>query len=207
MGTQKLKTRTENYDTTLKVALTDKEVLSYAKEAADTIKKGAQLETELASMKKQKQAEIDVCAATVTGLSEKISTRSEYRTVKCSRTYDYQALRVTERRLDTGEGLHEREMSESERQMRLELATEDASEAPPTRTPPGVTEDQVNAAVEIIRETHRATTTTMQRRLGLTADEAQALLTALEARGIVGPPQASGGRMILIDLDEKPAKN
>jgi S-DNA-T family DNA segregation ATPase FtsK/SpoIIIE len=56
-------------------------------------------------------------------------------------------------------------------------------------------------AIEILRETRRASTSSLQRRLRIGYNRAGRLMDALEARGIVGPPRGSDPREILIDLD------
>lgn len=56
-------------------------------------------------------------------------------------------------------------------------------------------------AVEIIRETHRASTSSLQRRLRIGYTRAARLIDVLEERGIIGPPRGSEPREILIDLD------
>jgi len=55
--------------------------------------------------------------------------------------------------------------------------------------------------VEIVRETHRASTSSIQRRLRIGYTRAARIMDVLEERGIVGPPRGSEPREILIDLD------
>jgi len=56
-------------------------------------------------------------------------------------------------------------------------------------------------AVTIIRETQRASTSSLQRRLRIGYTRAARLMDVLEERGIIGPPRGSDPREILIDLD------
>jgi S-DNA-T family DNA segregation ATPase FtsK/SpoIIIE len=56
-------------------------------------------------------------------------------------------------------------------------------------------------AVDIIRETRRASTSSLQRRLRIGYNRAGRLMDILEEKGIVGPPRGSDPREILIDLD------
>jgi S-DNA-T family DNA segregation ATPase FtsK/SpoIIIE len=56
-------------------------------------------------------------------------------------------------------------------------------------------------AVEIIRETRRASTSSLQRRLRIGYTRAARVMDILEERGIIGPPRGSDPREILIDLD------
>ncbi|MCX7591632.1 MAG: DNA translocase FtsK [Kiritimatiellae bacterium] len=62
-------------------------------------------------------------------------------------------------------------------------------------------EKLVAQALEIIRETHRASTSSLQRRLRIGYTRAARIMDILEERGIVGPPRGSDPREILVDLD------
>jgi S-DNA-T family DNA segregation ATPase FtsK/SpoIIIE len=65
----------------------------------------------------------------------------------------------------------------------------------------GVDESLVEQSIEIIRETRRASTSSLQRRLRIGYTRAARIMDILEERGIVGPPRGSDPREILIDLD------
>ena len=65
----------------------------------------------------------------------------------------------------------------------------------------GSDDELLEQAIEIIRETHRASTSSLQRRLRIGYTRAARLIDVLEERGVVGPPAGSGPREILIDLD------
>jgi len=56
-------------------------------------------------------------------------------------------------------------------------------------------------AVEIIRQTRRASTSSLQRRLRIGYNRAARLMDLLEEQGYVGPPRGSDPREILLDLD------
>jgi S-DNA-T family DNA segregation ATPase FtsK/SpoIIIE len=62
-------------------------------------------------------------------------------------------------------------------------------------------EELIAQAKEIIRETHRASTSSLQRRLRIGYTRAARIMDILEERGIVGPPKGSDPREILTDLD------
>ncbi len=64
-------------------------------------------------------------------------------------------------------------------------------------------EDEVllEKAIAIVRETRRASTSSLQRRLRIGYTRAARLMDIMEERGIVGPPRGSDPREILIDLD------
>ncbi len=59
----------------------------------------------------------------------------------------------------------------------------------------------MEASIQIIRETHRASTSSLQRRLRIGYTRAARIMDLLEERGVVGPPRGSDPREILIDLD------
>ena len=65
----------------------------------------------------------------------------------------------------------------------------------------GEDDELINQAVEVIRQTRRASTSSLQRRLRIGYNRAARLMDALEEKGIIGPPQGSDPREILIDLD------
>jgi S-DNA-T family DNA segregation ATPase FtsK/SpoIIIE len=68
-------------------------------------------------------------------------------------------------------------------------------------------EELLQQAVAIIRETRRASTSSLQRRLRIGYNRAGRLMDALEERGIIGPPRGSDPREILIDLDGEIPEN
>ncbi len=65
----------------------------------------------------------------------------------------------------------------------------------------GDDDELLEQSVAIIRETRRASTSSLQRRLRIGYNRAGRLMDLLERRGIVGPPRGSDPREILIDLD------
>lgn len=59
----------------------------------------------------------------------------------------------------------------------------------------------IEMAVQIIRETRRASTSSLQRRLRIGYTRAARIMDELENRGIVGPARGSDPREILVDMD------
>ncbi|MCX7886384.1 MAG: DNA translocase FtsK [Verrucomicrobiae bacterium] len=59
----------------------------------------------------------------------------------------------------------------------------------------------VEQAIEVIRQTHRASVSVLQRRLRIGYTRAARIMDLLEERGIVGPGKGAEPRDILIDLD------
>ena len=74
---------------------------------------------------------------------------------------------------------------------------------------PDMEEDDelIQAAMEIIRQTRRASTSSLQRRLRIGYTRAARVMDMLEQKGIVGPAQGSDPREILIDLDGEVPSN
>jgi len=62
-------------------------------------------------------------------------------------------------------------------------------------------DDLMEAAVEVLRSTKRASTSSLQRRLKIGYNRAARLMDILEEKGVIGPPTETGPRDILIDLD------
>jgi len=56
-------------------------------------------------------------------------------------------------------------------------------------------------AMEVLRSTKRASTSSLQRRLRIGYNRAANLMDLLEEKGIIGPPTETGPRDILVDLD------
>ena len=68
-------------------------------------------------------------------------------------------------------------------------------------------DEMLNQAVEIIRETRRASTSSLQRRLRIGYTRAARVMDILEEKGLIGPPRGSEPREILIDLDGEIPEN
>ncbi|MCF7818781.1 MAG: DNA translocase FtsK [Kiritimatiellales bacterium] len=71
----------------------------------------------------------------------------------------------------------------------------------------GEDDEILEQAVEVIRQTKRASTSSLQRRLRIGYTRAARLMDLLEERGIVGAPNGSDPREILIDLDGEIPQN
>lgn len=68
-------------------------------------------------------------------------------------------------------------------------------------------DELINQAIEVIRQTRRASTSSLQRRLRIGYNRAARLMDTLEEKQIIGPPQGSDPREILIDLDGEIPQN
>lgn len=65
----------------------------------------------------------------------------------------------------------------------------------------GADEDLIQQSIQVIRDTRRASTSSLQRRLRIGYTRAARVMDMLEERGIVGPTRGAEPREILIDLD------
>ncbi|VGO20522.1 DNA translocase FtsK [Pontiella sulfatireligans] len=86
----------------------------------------------------------------------------------------------------------------------------DKIEKPSTDLPDmdsGEDDDIVEQAMEVIRQTKRASTSSLQRRLRIGYTRAARVMDLLEERGVIGPPDGAGPREILIDLDGEIPQN
>ena len=62
-------------------------------------------------------------------------------------------------------------------------------------------EELLQQAIEVIRQTRRARTSSIQRRLRIGYTRAARLIDILEEKGMVGPPRGAEPREILFDID------
>ena len=65
----------------------------------------------------------------------------------------------------------------------------------------GGDDEMIEQALEVIRQTKRASTSSLQRRLRIGYTRAARIMDLLEERGVIGPQDGAGPREILIDLD------
>jgi S-DNA-T family DNA segregation ATPase FtsK/SpoIIIE len=85
---------------------------------------------------------------------------------------------------------------------RYETAIKDKIEGKQADIPDIEEDDEMlQQAMEIIRQTRRASTSSLQRRLRIGYTRAARIMDLLEQRGVVGPAQGADPREILIDLD------
>ena len=88
---------------------------------------------------------------------------------------------------------------------RYEMALKEKVEERAGSDLPDMDEDDelIEQAIEVIRQTKRASTSGVQRRLKIGYTRAARIMDILEERGLVGPAQGSDPREILIDLDNE----
>jgi S-DNA-T family DNA segregation ATPase FtsK/SpoIIIE len=92
-------------------------------------------------------------------------------------------------------------------QPQYETAIKDKLEGKSADIPDMGEDDLMDAALEIIRQTRRASTSSLQRRLRIGYTRAARIMDLLEQKGVVGPAQGSDPREILIDLDGEVPQN
>ncbi len=71
----------------------------------------------------------------------------------------------------------------------------------------GEDDEIIAQAIEVIRQTKRASTSSLQRRLRIGYTRAARVMDLLEERGMIGPPEGAGPREILIDFDGEIPQN
>jgi S-DNA-T family DNA segregation ATPase FtsK/SpoIIIE len=71
----------------------------------------------------------------------------------------------------------------------------------------GGDDEILEQALEVIRQTKRASTSSLQRRLRIGYTRAARVMDLLEERGVIGPPDGAGPREILVDLDGEIPQN
>ncbi len=85
----------------------------------------------------------------------------------------------------------------------FEMAVQEKIESKSASVDSGEDDELLEQAITIIRETQRASTSSLQRRMRIGYTRAARLMDVLEERGVIGPPRGSDPREILIDLDEE----
>lgn len=129
MAKKKLKPTTEKGQDNLKCTLTDEETLAYGKRQAQLLHDTKTLEDETVAFKSAMKGRMDVLDAELNLISERIRSGYEHRFVEVEILKDWEAGMVYWKRLDTGETYTQRPMDTDERQTKLDLETESASEA------------------------------------------------------------------------------
>jgi len=218
----------------LRVELTTDERLEAGDKIADAMATIQARKSDLDTVKKKIQSEVQAAESTIEAESERLRAGYEVRSVDCDQITDFDKGIVTEIRKDTGTIANERAIRSEERARELtlfpELHAQDGQEgvqdgddgangdtdtqtpAEPSGKPEGATtkpedvdEGHVETAIQVLKETKRASTSSIQRRLKIGFAAACRVMDVLEERKIVSPPGPEGGaRDILVDLDTEP---
>ena len=115
----KVENKVVPFETILRCALTNGELIARGAEMAETSAEVVTLEDQLSSVKKEYQAKIDSRQARINELSGTIRAKSESRIVKCEREFLYGAGKVVEIRTDTKVAINTRDMRDEERQQEM----------------------------------------------------------------------------------------
>lgn len=111
--------KTERYQSSLRCELNPGEVADRADRAAAMIADRDQKEADMKAAQKHAKSIIEEIDAELRRLSGEVRTRSTYRSVECERQYLYGSGTYREVRLDTGDVIYERQMTEAEMQREL----------------------------------------------------------------------------------------
>ena len=208
------------FDANLKVALSQDEIMVQAEIMARLQQEIAAKEVEAKSVAARYKSEIDGLFNNQNSCAGLIRDKFRFQTVRCMRRMDWETGMVTETRTDTNEVIEKRTMTVSESQMQMKLEDEKKAEkdkaekkeeqpestATGEPTPPKepITEDEITAAIEHIKDTGRANTSGLMRKMKINANRAADIMNILEERAIVGPPKKDGEpRDILVDLENR----
>ncbi len=132
------------YTELLRCELTDSEMADAARELARSNQRCASIEQQKKEVDSQLKAEIEAEKTKIARISSLINTGSEYRNIECRVDLDLpDPGKKTTYRLDTGEEVSVKNMTDADRQMALDLRekadAEDAAKHPePIVTPPPV---------------------------------------------------------------------
>lgn len=201
----------------LRCLLTDEEKLVAADSMADSIGEVTRLEDEISSIKSQLKADIEAADAQVKKQASRLREGFEMRMTETETVLDFDRMTSCETRKDTQDVIQDRDMKEDECQRKLELIypadfpkeeegdkdgqSGEGDGPAETAKADEPTEDEIKAAIDVIKTTGRASVGSLQRRLHIGYTRADRLLVALEEKKIVGPPRGSDPREVLIDLD------
>jgi len=182
----------------LKCALTHDELLQFGEELANNQQEAKELEDQLTNIKNDYKAKTSAKEAEIIRLGNLIRQKYEMRPVDCEVTFDFDEGRATVKRMDTGEIVLTRPMTDTELQRELRLFPERSGAG----AGESVSEKVITEAVGVIRQSQRPSTSLLQRRLGLNYTKAARIMDILEERGVISAPKADGPREILIDLNK-----
>lgn len=186
----------------LKCELTQEELLEFGESLANVQSDLKELESQLTGIKNEYKAKTTAKESEEERLGNLLRQKYEMRNVDCNVTYDFDEGTVTTTRLDSGELVGSRQMTDAELQRELKLFPEN----PGAGAGESATEDQITEAVKIICASKRAATTLLQRRMGLGYTKAAHIMDVLEDRGVVSAPKGNDPREILISADDYEAR-
>lgn len=108
----------------LEVRLTEREFKEASKNLAEALRTRNEIEAEIDSFRKQKKAEIAKIDATVAKCAQMVNSEKEFRNTECVVQFDWEAGKKTTVRLDTGEIVRTQQISNAERQTKIDMDEE-----------------------------------------------------------------------------------
>lgn len=105
----------------LRCALTQEELIERGQKLTYHMAEVQAAENDLASFKSQSKSRIDAATAEVRKYQQQVAEQAEWRDVECEDRMDFDSKTVTSIRLDTGEIIGTRRMTEDELQGTLPL--------------------------------------------------------------------------------------
>jgi len=210
---------TKNGFRELSCVLTDAEKITAGEKLVDLLREITAKELEVKRIAKRYAVEISDLQVKADYQADLVETGTEMRETAIQTIKDYKAGDVTVVRMDTKQEIEKRKMTPEESQKEIPLgdpvkpkekkaknvpkdapkepekAPEGVQTAPPADpvTPPApITVETMETAMEHIRATHRASTSSIQRRMRVSFNEACRIMDALEANGYVGPATEEG---------------
>jgi len=119
MAKEKKTIKTTKHTRSLKVQLTDKDVLGVAEELSKVLDEIKAIDEEKKAVVANLKSRTEEKEARCSTLQSLVRNKWEYRPVDCEETMDNNTGKVTTRRLDTDEVIEERDMTYDERQSKL----------------------------------------------------------------------------------------
>lgn len=141
--------RVERFNSTLKCPLSPDEVAKRADRSANLYARIGEKKDEAKAAAKHAKSEIEQLEAELRQLSGEVASRATYRSVECERRYVFAEGVMREQRLDTGDLINSRRMTEAERQLHLPLDDDDDAwkAVPLSQTPVAALGDRVTEAL------------------------------------------------------------
>ena len=119
------KVATEKEERSLKVNLTNDELLAFGIELADAEAKKTSLADELQEVKSRYKSEIDEVDSRINNIGGVIRCKYQFRKVECEKTLNFSKGIVSVMRMDTAEIVETREMLDYERQAEIPACKEE----------------------------------------------------------------------------------
>jgi hypothetical protein len=198
----------------LRVDLTDVERIAFGNEMADQLAVASQLKDEMKGQADLFKGKIAAAEAIIKSKSDLLRAGYDIRPVDCETVIDFDRGRAIKRRKDLGAVIEDRPLRPDEMNRELVLFPEAQKEEPkPAEETPAdsataeapkpsdIPKADLQRALDLIRETKRASETSIRKALNIGTTRAVQILDALEAYGVVGPAKGNGGPRDIINSE------